>query len=424
MEDEKIVILKEIALKSISFCAVVLFICLANTTMKSASNYSMAITTTASPLVTEKVQDDKTSSKEPSAIEAPQVSASRNIRITPAPDSIMVSEVNKKSDVEVISRTYIRIPKVVTASAVNLSSDYRTSGFTIEFKGMVQDHQIDANMFERVNGYKVFNGKADTKKDSGDLIDKLCISDAKEDDGTYTTDVSFTTTKYYEGEFYETDEAYYVSLIRPNDKYENVVVIDAGHGGMDEGTSVNVGKSPSNCAVATTLMTGSVDDGRYLEKRYTLNVVKKLKKLLDESDIKAYYTRLDDSTVAMSERTELVNKTGADLFVSVHCNASEFGDTTASGSEALYSKKSYKGDITGKKLAYNLLNITDGFTKIQKRDIIQRDNLYVLHHSKVPAAIYEIGYMTNSSDLKYMINEKNQESIAKGLFNSIKKSLN
>ena len=79
-----------------------------------------------------------------------------------------------------------------------------------------------------------------------------------------------------------------------------VIVIDAGHGGHDEG------------AVSF--------DGRINEKDYTLLIVKELKDILDKSDITAYYTRLSDKDVSKKERVKLANElqrrsTGKTLYI-------------------------------------------------------------------------------------------------------------
>ncbi len=79
------------------------------------------------------------------------------------------------------------------------------------------------------------------------------------------------------------------------------VVLDPGHGGKDP---------------------GAVGPRGTCEKDVNLDIVLKLKTILeDELGLLVVLTRGDDSFVALSERTALANKEGADLFISVHCNA-------------------------------------------------------------------------------------------------------
>lgn len=185
---------------------------------------------------------------------------------------------------------------------------------------------------------------------------------------------------------------------------KGIVVIDAGHGGMDEGTSSK--------------------NGKYLEKDYTLLIVNRVRELLEESHIEVYYTRTDDRNVSKKRRTDLANRKKADLFISIHCNASSDGDTTANGLEALYSKRvPKKGTLKNKELAKVMLGELSSATGLRKRGVIQREQLYLLHHAKVPTTIVEIGYMSNRDDLNFMKKEEGQQKIAQGICDGIVRAL-
>jgi len=81
-----------------------------------------------------------------------------------------------------------------------------------------------------------------------------------------------------------------------------VVVIDPGHGGEEEGAAGPTG---------------------LLEKDVTLDIARRLKaRLEDGSDVEVLLTRNDDATVALDDRTAIANHERADLFVSIHANAS------------------------------------------------------------------------------------------------------
>ena len=96
------------------------------------------------------------------------------------------------------------------------------------------------------------------------------------------------------------------------------IVIDAGHGGRDEGASSN--------------------NGRFKEKNCNLAIVKKLKRMLDQTDINVIYTRLYDRYVTKKRRVTIANGKKAALFVSIHCNASDNIHSKAFGIETLYAK--------------------------------------------------------------------------------------
>lgn len=191
------------------------------------------------------------------------------------------------------------------------------------------------------------------------------------------------------------------SAVTQEPRRQYVVVIDAGHGGDDEGT-------------------GSTD-WKYLEKDYALKVSDCLKEILDGTDIQAYYTRTDDREVSKEDRVRLAKKVGADALISIHCNASDPDETTAKGVETLYSsrKAAAKNGLSSKELARNMLECVCETTGRQKRKVIRRDRLYLMHHADMPVTIVEIGFMTNRSDMEYMKSEENQKAIAQGIYREI-----
>lgn len=308
-----------------------------------------------------------------------------------------------KAQVESRSDAYIRIPKteLIADAEIVIRNEYMGTKIEIAFHG-VPTGSVTKDSILRIHGFEVDKGPA-RKKET--LIKKLVINDDKK---TLASEnvirVDMLTKKLYEPTLFEADDAYYISLVEPKEAFDKIVVIDAGHGGMDEGTSSQ--------------------DGRHVEKDYTLLVVKKLKKLLDQENIKVYYTRLEDIGVSKTDRTKLANRLRADLFVSIHCNASSVGDTTAYGLETLYSKRKLdKSQISNKRLAQIILNTMADVTGFRNRGIIQREQLYLLHHADVPTTIVEIGYMSNKNDLKYITKESGQQKIAQGIYEGIMKAL-
>jgi N-acetylmuramoyl-L-alanine amidase len=91
------------------------------------------------------------------------------------------------------------------------------------------------------------------------------------------------------------------------------VVVDPGHGGSDIGAT-----------------------GRGLrEKDVTLAVARELERILERrNDIEVVLTRTDDTNLGLIQRTELANREGADLFLSLHCNA--WYDSGARGVETYF----------------------------------------------------------------------------------------
>ena len=187
-------------------------------------------------------------------------------------------------------------------------------------------------------------------------------------------------------------------------EYKHVIVLDAGHGGMDEGT-VSV-------------------DWKYSEKNYTLTFAKRLKSMLEEKNIKVYLTRTEDIDMTKKARVAMANRVKPEIFVSIHCNAAEEWERSADGLETLYSeKKPHYGRISNKKLADILLEELVKASGREKRGTIVREGLYLLRHSEVPTVIAEVGYMTNASDMQFLLSKSGQDMLVKGLYNGILKAL-
>lgn len=310
-----------------------------------------------------------------------------------------------KSQVESRSDTYIRIPKaeIAEVSKVYIRNDYINSKIQMTFQS-IKTGSVTKNSILRVQGFKVNKGKV-TKKKEDSLLQKLVINDQKNSDAEKNViRVEMVTRKLYEPVLFEAEDAYYISLLEPYKAFDKIVVIDAGHGGMDEGTSSM--------------------DGRHVEKDYTLLIVKRIRKILEKENVKVYYTRMADKEVSKRDRTRLANRLQADVFVSIHCNASSVGDSTAYGMETLYSKRKFaQKKLTSKRLAQIILDQMGEETGLRKRGIIQREQLYLLHHANVPTTIVEIGYMSNKDDLKYIKKESGQQEIAQGICNGIMRAL-
>lgn len=181
--------------------------------------------------------------------------------------------------------------------------------------------------------------------------------------------------------------------------YEKVVVIDAGHGGSHYG------------AVKKDIH----------EKELNLQIVLKLKELLDQVDenkVKVFYTRLEDENPSLADRAEMANELKADLFISVHNNASASGKfTDLNGTMVLYSPDKY--DDSSKRLAQICLDNVTASAGSKNLGLVEADSIYIIRTSEVPVALIEVGYMTNIVELTKLATEEYQEKVAQGIFNGI-----
>lgn len=220
-----------------------------------------------------------------------------------------------------------------------------------------------------------------------------------EDTNTYTAIYDMTLDHVYETTLYEDNDNLYIELKRPKEVYDKVIVVDAGHGGNDIGTASW--------------------NKEYNEKDINLDVVCYLKELLDQdSTYKVYYTRLEDEKVYLNPRLNLANDVEADLFLSVHCNGSEY--ISAKGTEVLYgSSKNREGDISSKRFALLCLKSLTDSLETKNRGILKKNDIYIIGNSKVPVALVELGFMSNDEDMKILKQSEYKKKAAQALYDAI-----
>jgi N-acetylmuramoyl-L-alanine amidase len=211
-----------------------------------------------------------------------------------------------------------------------------------------------------------------------------------------------------------------------------VIVIDAGHGGSEEGA-----KGP----------------GGALEKNVTLAVARRLKAALEARlGVRVILTRDGDVTMGLDERAALANNNKADLFVSLHANASVRPGMT--GAEVFYLSLDEYGDA-GERVARGEsepLPVFGGGTRdievilwdmAQARYIqesaalaqaveaslrervpmspraIQQAPFRVLVGANMPAVLVEMGFITNAAQEKQLQSDEFQNQVVQALLESI-----
>ena len=209
-------------------------------------------------------------------------------------------------------------------------------------------------------------------------------------------------TKYPEenqiyGDFINTEQ------VTSKNRRPFLVIIDAGHGGIEKG------------APESTIN----------EKDLNLAIALKLKDLLSKNDIKVILTRERDVNVGLIQRTELANKSKADLFVSIHHNW--FLDKKINGTMTLYYP--YSNNIPDSKLNSKRFAIIVNETlvnnlKTKDLGIIPRKDLVVLKYTSMPAILVEIGYLSNNHDRSMILSKGFVDLTAKSLCSGIIKVLN
>lgn len=198
----------------------------------------------------------------------------------------------------------------------------------------------------------------------------------------------------YEFEMWDDGTFVYIECYRPRELYDRIVIIDAGHGGVDPGAITPGEEVP--------------------EKEINLAIVECLKRYLSRmKNIKFYYTRLDERTVTHSQRLELANNLQADLMLSIHCNSSE--SSSMSGIEVLYASCVPASARFATQFCIAGANAT-GF---RNRGIVPRDNVMLLRDTLVPSVIVECGFLSNSKERAFLSKPENQDAIAAEIFKAL-----
>lgn len=195
------------------------------------------------------------------------------------------------------------------------------------------------------------------------------------------------------------DTGYEILIKKPKDAYDKVIMIDAGHGGQDGGTTGN----------------------GLLEKELNLSLVLKIEKHLEGSGIHVYQTRSDDTYPALSWRSPTATDI-AHIMLSVHHNAAT--SSTANGTETFYMVNDNEKDPASNQLtSYRLAEtIQDAILKAistTNRGVKSNPAYIILNQSEIPTVLTEIGFLTNYGDALKVSSDANQEIIAKNIADGI-----
>lgn len=186
-----------------------------------------------------------------------------------------------------------------------------------------------------------------------------------------------------------------------------VIVLDAGHGGVDGGATYTWGGK------------------KYMEKELNLQIAKYAKQELEQYlGVKVYLTRTGDTTVSLKDRITYAKGKNADLFVSLHNNAST--RSSVRGASVYYPNYNYRKEIgeSGRSAALQvqkqlaslgLKNLGATYrnseTNTRYADRKLADYYYVIKHSKLngfPGIIVEHAFVSNSSDCKQFLDSNAQ----------------
>ncbi len=179
-----------------------------------------------------------------------------------------------------------------------------------------------------------------------------------------------------------------------------LVVLDAGHGGKDEGAKVR----------------------SLQEKKLTLLTTLYTKKYLEDLGYRVLLTRAKDVYVSLARRVLVANKMKCVVFVSIHFNTAP-KNHLAQGLEVYYMGEGTERGKSSRKLANCLLYDVMGQTSSLSRGIKLGNHLYVVRETQMPAVLFEAGFMTNPEEWAKIKEKTYLEKIAKGISQGVDRYL-
>ena len=194
-------------------------------------------------------------------------------------------------------------------------------------------------------------------------------------------------------------DSYAIRVKNPKEVYDKVLLLDAGHGGKDPGTSGN----------------------GMQEKNLNLTIAQKIAQKLQGSGIMVYMTRDSDVYPENSTRAKTANDI-ADLMVSIHMNS---GPETANGTETLYQVHANDNGarLTSKQLAEILQGKVVSATGNTNRGAKLWTDVLILNRTTVPAVIVEVIFITNTGDALKISNPAYQDQVAQAIADGIQEAV-
>jgi N-acetylmuramoyl-L-alanine amidase len=211
------------------------------------------------------------------------------------------------------------------------------------------------------------------------------------------------------------------------------IVIDAGHGGKDAGAVGSRTKYEKNVVLQIALRTG---------------------KILQKRGYKVFYTRTNDKFIKLRNRTKYANKKNADLFLSIHANASRKKSLHGVETFFLSPARSQRSKNVAALENQSDINEMDYFSKQTFLNVFNREKIiaanklaldvqqgmlnrlkskysgirdggvreapfWVLVGAQMPAILIETGYISNKTERKRIFNSHYQDLMANGIADGI-----
>ncbi len=228
-----------------------------------------------------------------------------------------------------------------------------------------------------------------------------------------------------------------LSLSAQNNSNIHKVVIDAGHGGKDPGA---LGKNTREKDIVLSI---ALKAGKYIQEGH--------------KDVEVVYTRKTDEFIELHKRAQIANESGADLFISIHCNSNKsakpYGtetyvmglhksednlDVAKTENAAIFYEDNYAEQYEGfdpnSDEDYIVLSMFQSSSINQSIDLSQKvqsnfknkasrkdrgvkqAGFWVLYKTTMPGILIETGFLSNPTEEQYLMTEDGQINLALAIY--------
>ncbi len=173
---------------------------------------------------------------------------------------------------------------------------------------------------------------------------------------------------------------------------KKLIIIDAGHGGVDHGAKVD----------------------ELYEKDVVEQISKKIFEKHDPSKVEIVLLRDTDNNIELTDRINRINELNPDLVVSLHANFTSMKDK--SGIEAYVSENNSHHQQSIEEARKLLEAISN--ENLKSRGVKQA-NFLILRKSNCPIVLLELGFLSDENDRNYLTSQAGQNEIATNILKSI-----
>lgn len=181
-----------------------------------------------------------------------------------------------------------------------------------------------------------------------------------------------------------------------------VIVLDAGHGGRDDGARAE----------------------KVREQEINLLITKKCQKLFEDAGAEVVLTRKDEKDLSseyaknhkqedMKNRIKIINGEKSDIMISIHLNS--YGNTSVHGAQVFYMKD----HVASLELANSIQSYFR--SELSSKMLPKPGDYYLLNHAKIPSVLLECGFISNPKEREKLKDDKYQDKIAESIFAGVLK---